>query len=266
MTSPPRKPLSRPRRFLRHSLLILVPAILIPVSIATYRRTSGNLGEVEPGRLYRSAQISDSHLRQLIQTHNLRTIINLRGPNPDQDWYQRELATTLDSGATQIDIPLASDLWLSREQARTLLETLDTASYPALIHCEFGAERTGLVAALARLLQPGSTLQDGYDQFSPRYLFIALKDGRTMIGHLDRYSAWLTAEHLQHTPTNLRSWLLDHYTPASPSREEWPCNPYPRKVTIARSPDGSLHHDEQWSPNACPKTVATHAQNEPTTR
>lgn len=231
--------------------------LAIPAALIAHRRLSGNLGEVAPGRLYRSAQLSDAQLSDLIRSHKLRTVLNLRGPNPDQAWYTAEVDATLDAGATHVDIPLASDQWLSREQARTLIETLDTIDYPALVHCEFGAERTGLVSALARLLRPGSTLSDGYDEFSPRYLFVALKDGHVMLGHLDRYAAWLASRGQAHTPERLRSWLLKHYQPPSPSREQWPCDPYPSKVTLSRAPDGSTARHELWPANPCPRTVAT---------
>jgi protein tyrosine phosphatase (PTP) superfamily phosphohydrolase (DUF442 family) len=231
--------------------------LAIPASLVAYRRLSGNLGTITPGRLYRSAQLSPDSLRRLIHSHRLRTVLNLRGPNPSQPWYTAEIQATLAAGAIHIDIPLASDQWLSREQAQTLLETLDQMQLPALIHCEFGAERTGLVAAMARLLQPGSSLQDGYDQFSLRYLFVPIQDGRVMIGHLDRYAAWLADHGQHHSPTRLRSWLLHHYRPPAPSREHWPCNPYPRKVTLTPKPDGTIERLEHWSSNPCPQTIAT---------
>jgi protein tyrosine phosphatase (PTP) superfamily phosphohydrolase (DUF442 family) len=254
---------SRRRRLARRALLFALGVLAIPAALIAHRRLSGNLGEVAPGRLYRSAQLSDSQFADLIRSRGLRTVLNLRGPNPDQSWYASEVDATLDAGAIHVDIPLASDQWLSREQARTLIETLDTIDYPALVHCEFGAERTGLVSALARLLQPGSTLSDGYDEFSPRYLFVALKDGRVMLGHLDRYAAWLASRGEIHAPERLRSWLLDHYHPPTPSREQWPCDPYPRKVTLSRAPDGSIARDEQWPTNPCPRTIATELRPSP---
>ena len=157
-------------------------------------------------------------------------MLNLRGSNPDQGWYRSERAATLAAGATQVDVPISSDQWLSRDQARTLLQVLDTSAYPLLIHCEWGAERTGLVSALATLLRPGSSLAEARAQFSLAYLFLPTRDGRVMAGHLDGYEAWLRKHRLTHTPARLRRWLAEVYRPGHPSREHWPSNPYPLVV------------------------------------
>ena len=67
---------------------------------------------------------------------------------------------------------MATDMWLTRlAQLRTLIEVLDTGHYPLLIHCEWGAERTGLVSAFAELLRPGATLADAGPNSRLRYLF-----------------------------------------------------------------------------------------------
>jgi hypothetical protein len=224
---------------------------------------SGNLGVVEPGRIYRSAQLGPEQLRGLIRERGIRTVLNLRGPNPESAWYRDEVAATLDAGAVQVDVPLASDMWLSKDQARTILEVLDGAPRPILIHCEFGAERTGLVSAIVELLEPGRTLADARGQFSLRYLFLPTRDGRVMLGHLDRYASWLRAARLAHSPSAFRRWLLTAYVPPYPnSREHWSCNPYPRKVVTSREADGRMRSVADLPENACPRTVATEIRDD----
>ncbi len=225
-----------------------------------YRRATGNLGTVTPGRVYRSAQLGPEQLTRVIQQRGIRTVLNLRGANPDQSWYRAESAATVAAGATQVDVPMASDQWLSREQIATLLEVLDSADEPILVHCEFGAERTGLISALIELLRPGSTLDSARAQFSVRYLFLPLKDGLVMRGHLDAYEAWLGGEGAPHRPERFRHWLTAVYRPGTPSREYWPCNPYPRKVVTARAADGSTHAEADLSDAACPQTVHSGAE------
>lgn len=232
-------------------------AVALPV---TYRRASGNLGTIVPGRIFRSAQLSPERLAGLIRTRGIKTVLNLRGANPDQSWYRAESATTVASGATQIDVPMASDQWLSREQVQTLLEVLDSAQEPILVHCEFGAERTGLVSAMIELLRPGGNLESARSQFSVRYLFVPFKDGLVMRGHLDAYEAWLLAEHTPHSPERFRQWLTAVYRPGMPSREYWPCNPYPRKVVTTPGPDGRPLAQANLSDAACPKTVRSGAE------
>jgi protein tyrosine phosphatase (PTP) superfamily phosphohydrolase (DUF442 family) len=253
------KPRPRWRRSLRAGLLLVALPALGIGSLVAWRRASGNIGIVEPGRIYRSAQLDAKALGRLIRAHGIKTVLNLRGPNPDQAWYRAEVTATLDAGATLIDIPLASDQWLSTEQARTIVETLDSCAYPILIHCEFGAERTGLVSALAVWLRPGRTFAQGRDQFALGYLFLPVQDGLVMLGHADRYAAWLREQGLDHSPAHLRRWLAEAYRPGTPSREYWPCDPYPRLVVTDRAPDGTPRRRVVPSPRACPRTVATGA-------
>jgi protein tyrosine phosphatase (PTP) superfamily phosphohydrolase (DUF442 family) len=207
----------------------------VALGIIGWRWVTGNVGTVEPGRIYRSAQLSPGALTRIIRDRRIKTVLNLRGCNPDQTWYRAERAATLAAGAAQVDVPMSSDQWLSRDQARTLVEVLDSGAYPLLIHCEWGAERTGLVAAIATLLRPGSTLANARAQFSPYYLFVRLKDGRVMAGHLDGYEAWLGQRRLTHAPDRFRRWLAEVYRPGSPSREYWPYNPYPLVVVTRPS-------------------------------
>jgi protein tyrosine phosphatase (PTP) superfamily phosphohydrolase (DUF442 family) len=221
-----------------------------------YRYETGNIGTVEGGRVYRSAQLSPRGLKQVIRKYQIKSVINLRGANPDQPWYQTELQGTLDSSATQVDVPIASDQWLSHEQVGALLHVLDSVEYPVLIHCEWGAERTGLVSAVATLLRPGGTMEDARKQFSAYYLFINMKDGRVMYGHLIQYERWLSALRQAHSPSTFRAWLEQHYRPEGNSRELWSCNPYPLEVVTRRTSDGTVSTRTDWSPNRCPRKVA----------
>jgi hypothetical protein len=128
---------------------------------------------------------------------------------------------------------MSSCIWMSRAQLRTLVTTLDTAGYPLLIHCQWGAERTGLVSAMTELLRPGSTLEDARAQFSIRYLFLPINDGKIMVEHLDQYEAWLQSQGSRHDPTNFRRWAREGFRPMAPNREQWPYDPYPL-VVISR--------------------------------
>ena len=127
---------------------------LAGVLYVAWDQANHNFGEVQPGRIYRSGQMPASALARTIRDHEIKTVLNLRGSNKD-GWYSAERKATLDAGATQIDIAMSSCIWMSRAQLRTVIETLDTAEYPMLIHCQWGAERTGLVSAFAELLRPG---------------------------------------------------------------------------------------------------------------
>jgi hypothetical protein len=169
----------------------------------------------------------------------VKTVLNLRGPNPDLDWYRAERAATLAAGATQVDVALSSCIWMSRAQLHTLIRTLDSSRYPMLIHCAWGSERTGLVSAFAELLREGSTLEDARAQLTVAYLYVPFGDGKIMAEALDQYESWLRANRRLHRPEAFREWAAEGYKPGDPDRERWAWDPYPLVVVTRPEPDRS---------------------------
>jgi hypothetical protein len=207
---------------------MLAPLALLPLcGWIGWTLATSNFAVLQPGRIYRSAQMSPLALSQTLHAYQVKTVVNLRGPNPEQDWYRGELAATLAAGATHDDIALSSCVWMSRIQLRTLVEVLDSCEYPILLHCSWGAERTGLTSAIAELLRPGATLDDARSQLALRYLYLRLGDGRIMAEFLDQYEGWLRANHRHHSPADFRTWVAEAYRPGEPSREAWPYDPDP---------------------------------------
>ena len=233
---------------------------LTPVALAVgWNLATANFAPVVEGTIYRSAQMRASGLARTVRDREIRTVINLRGHHPDQTWYRAERAATLAGGATQVDIALSSCEWMSRTQLRTLLDVLETSKPPILVHCWRGSERTGLTSALAILLREGSTLEMARDQFSLRYGFIRAGDGVVTIEHLEQYEGWLSRLGLAHSPDNLRRWADEGFVPGSPSREQWPYDPYPLVVTTRPTPDGPDEEavwDERGRPQSRPRTAS----------
>ena len=108
-----------------------------------------------------------------------------------------------------------------------MVQTLDTAEYPMLIHCQWGAERTGLVSAIAELLRPGSTLDAARAQFSIRYLFVRLGDGKVMAEHLDQYERLARRAGDGRTTPGISVAGSPRDSDPSPSRENGPTIPIP---------------------------------------
>jgi protein tyrosine phosphatase (PTP) superfamily phosphohydrolase (DUF442 family) len=220
----------RPSRWARWVGRLVAAFVAACALFVTWNQATYNFGEVERGRLYRAGQMPAHTLARTIRDHKIKTVLNLRGPNSRETWYTAERATTLAAGATQVDIALSSCLWVSRAQLRALIESLSTAEYPLLIHCAWGSERTGLVSAFAELLRPGSTLEDAHRQFSIRYLFVPINDGKIMAEHLAQYERWLHRRGLKHAPEIFQRWVDQGYQPLVPNREQWPYDPYPLVV------------------------------------
>ena len=114
-----------------------------------------NFHVIEPGQAYRSAQLDGESFRLVIEILDIQTVINLRGENEDELWYQREKAAVEESGATLVDIRMSASELPSRENLLLLYDTFLQAEHPILIHCQAGADRAGAAAAIWRMVVLG---------------------------------------------------------------------------------------------------------------
>ena len=155
----------------------------------------GNFHEVASGRFYRSAQLDGPTLHQVIQRHGIKTVLNLRGPNRGESWYDQELSVTQADGVTHLDMALSAYRDLSPAQMAELARLMADAPKPLLVHCESGADRTGLASALYKLSQ-GAPLAEARNELSARYGHFPMLVPRSaaMDRSLSRYAASLGAD------------------------------------------------------------------------
>ena len=215
-------------RFQRRIVLAILALIMVPpLSYLAWDQYTYNFDAIRSGELYRSGQMPAKAMTETIREHGIKTVLNLRGENLDQQWYRAERTTVLSEAATLVDVPMSSSEWISRAQLRAVIDVLETYERPILMHCQWGAERTGLVATFAELLRPGATLNDARAQLSLRYLYIRAGDGKIMAEHIDTYESWLREQNQKHSPGQFRRWVSEGYVPKQPSREFWPYDPKP---------------------------------------
>jgi protein tyrosine phosphatase (PTP) superfamily phosphohydrolase (DUF442 family) len=118
-----------------------------PKQWATPVRLEGapNLHRVEEN-FFRSAQPDANGFKGLASTYGVRTVISLRAFNADEP-----LAAGLDLRLVRIRI----NTWnIKRADVVAALQNLRRASSdaPVLLHCQHGADRTGMISALYRIL------------------------------------------------------------------------------------------------------------------
>lgn len=135
----------RGRRASLVALVLIAAAVLFSYYVGWW---GGNVRAVVPGRFYRSAQLGPEQLEEVIRTKGIRTVLNLRGPNPTEAWWQRETSTCRRLGVDYRQIALTKSRPPTPGELNRVLRILDDAEYPVLVHCAGGADRTGLVSSL----------------------------------------------------------------------------------------------------------------------
>lgn len=124
--------------------------------------------EVTAG-IWRSNQPTPWRLKALAQ-RGFKSVLNLRGEGRSGAFHlERYHADQL--GLALYSLKLSSRRAPTVEQLQQLQVWLDSAPKPMLLHCKSGADRAGLVAAIA-LLQRGVEPDIAAEQLSWRYLHI----------------------------------------------------------------------------------------------
>lgn len=137
-------------------------------------RLTGNFHVVVSGEVYRSAQPSAADIAAYKRTHGIKTIINLRGENKGSPWYDAEIAAAKQLGIAHVDFGMSAKRELSQQEAAALVAVLARAEKPMLIHCEGGADRSGLASALYAAGVAKLDEEEAERQISIRYGHISL--------------------------------------------------------------------------------------------
>ena len=191
----------------------IILAALLVVLFTFWALNRDNFHEVTAGEVYRSAQLDVAALEEVVGKHGIRTVISLRRPKPDESWYVDEKTAAKALGIAHHDIPLDFTFSPRIDHLLELRDLLDNAPRPLLIHCRAGADRTGLAAVMAKLLDESSSLEEARKQASWRFhVFHHDSMGLPLI---DEYTAWLENTGQRHSKHNFNHWLENEYVDLS---------------------------------------------------
>jgi tyrosine-protein phosphatase SIW14 len=160
-------------RIVRWALVASVVVLVAVLPLVYYRYTYARgkrLREVDPGRVYRSGQMNAEGFREAHDLYGIRTVVCLRDDDPDPDvplGFLPGSGTIKESdlcrGLDMRFVFIAPDLVSRREvparrpeAIERFLEVMDNPdSYPVLIHCNAGLNRTGVMVAVYRMEYQG---------------------------------------------------------------------------------------------------------------
>ncbi len=181
-------------RFIRNWGLLRVGIVLLTAlaSAGAYLgslQLTGNFNAVVPGEIYRSAQLTPDQLSGYIGAYNIKTIINLRGENIGEPWYDAEVKESDRLKVRHVDFGMSARHELSRPRAAALIALMERVEKPILIHCKDGADRTGLASALYLAVVKQEDPKVAEAQLSIRY-------GHISLPFIPEYAMERTFEHL----------------------------------------------------------------------
>jgi protein tyrosine/serine phosphatase len=146
-------------------LLMLPPAGYFGV----YMQVQGNFHPITAGEAYRSAKLDRDQLEYYIKKYNIKSIVNLLGEDPRKTWYREELQVSAEHNIKHYDIELSATHEPTEEDARKLVEIFKTAPRPVLIHCKGGSDRSGLAAAMWKVVVDKESKSEAQKQLSILY-------------------------------------------------------------------------------------------------
>ena len=105
----------------------------------------------------------------MIKEHGIKSILNLLGNRPDKAWYVDEIAVSKALGVEHHDYGISASEVVSASKLDEILKILRDAPKPILVHCNNGADRSGLVAAVYLAEIKGVVLDEAGGQLSLYY-------------------------------------------------------------------------------------------------
>jgi protein tyrosine/serine phosphatase len=122
-------------------------------------------GVVEPGRIYRSGQISPRLIERTLERNHIGLIIDLSSDDNEDARAEREVTTRLK--IPRLDLFLhgngVGDPNVYVKALSAIIEA-DRHHTPVLVHCQAGTERTGGVIATYRILVEGESQEKAFTE------------------------------------------------------------------------------------------------------
>lgn len=168
-------------------LIIIIAPFLAGATYALHVKEVSNFRHITEGQAYRSAQLDGEELKYHINRHGIKSILNLRGEFPDEQWYIEEKRISRDHNVKHYDVELSAYQEPTPEATRTIMEFIRYAPRPVLIHCQAGADRTGLVAAMWKATVNGESRKDAARQLSVWYGHMPFGDVMAMDNFFEKW-------------------------------------------------------------------------------
>ncbi len=163
-------PQEKPKKFFK---ILVSVCVILGVSILVWekfledRLVAKRWGVVEPGKIYRSGQISSHLIEPMLRENNIRKVIALNGSDLNKPYLKTEVETARKLNIEHQVLHLIGDgTGNVDDYAEAVAELMrcEKAGKPVLVHCAAGAQRTGGVVAAYRMLVQKKTPEEAYQE------------------------------------------------------------------------------------------------------
>lgn len=161
---------TKKKNFLKRFLVVCViigVSVLIWEEFLEDRLVAKRWGVVEPGKIYRSGQISSHLIEPMLIENKIEKVIALNGSDLKKLYLKTEVETAQKLNIDHQVLHLIGDGTGDVEDyAEAVAEIMrcEKAGKPVLVHCAAGAQRTGGVVAAYRMLVQKKTPDEAYQE------------------------------------------------------------------------------------------------------
>ena len=232
-------PQAGPKRRRRKRIWMFVAAaVLVGASAGWYcvqRYVLFNFHTVIEGQLYRSGRPRGDTLSEWVRRYGIKTVLDL-SDGPDTSYYAFERATVQKAGAIPVNHKIRAQAPPSAADLRRLIEILETTPRPVLVHCEAGAQRSGLASVLGAMAIGGQDYRTARKQMSMEYLlFYMSRDG--VEGVLLFYEDYCRGKGIDTAGwQQFREWAMNVYQPPGEPAQTGTTGTVPRRGGGGLSP------------------------------
>ncbi len=158
-----------------------------------------NFAVVEPGKLYRSAQLSRYLIRRTLLDHHIGLVIDLSRDDTPDTAAERRITSEL--GIPRLNFVLRGNGTGHPDRYPSAIAAIvhaNAAGKAVLVHCQSGAQRTGGVIATYRMLIEGKSEAEAFAE-AERYGHDPKRNPNLIPfveSHLQEWKAQLAAEHV----------------------------------------------------------------------